>query len=173
MCLQHRRVQYTERRQNTHSNLKQPRIPRLGFSLYLAAMVLAAWATAPSPVLASAPASASPSALAELPAPPVLYLDSMGDIYRLLGGDPGEFEKDATTVEKGMSMVTGYYTLHGLPALLSPTDRLALMQDIRQLYCLLQTDPPSDVDPLVTQKFLGILGSMWADLGGLPGDLGC
>jgi hypothetical protein len=109
----------------------------------------------PGPAIASAIQSETAAA-----APFADSLEMLIDwIIRILGGTP------LTGAPKDMlvAQLASQYARFGIPATLAPSDRLALMGAIQDLWAELE-NPPPDLSPAAADLLRQTLKSMWADL---------
>jgi hypothetical protein len=101
-----------------------------------------------------------------------LFIECLRRIWESMGGDPGVFASLATTPDAAMTLVISQYDLVGTPTYLSPQEQMAFMQDMSNAACELR-QRPANVNEATSAEFLKVVTSMWIDLGGYPGDLGC
>ncbi len=168
----------THRKPNTErTELQAPnRLGSPGFRLRICILAAtAAFATLPAVGFAQtrpSPGSVGLGVLRPAPAWVEEFLALLRELYRLIGGDPADLDKDIPIAAK-MDIVRGHYESHGIPSDLSQEERAALIVTILSTYCMLTAAPADLLDSETISLFVADLVLMWADLEQPSGELGC
>ncbi|MFM9994439.1 MAG: hypothetical protein ACKVU4_01415 [Phycisphaerales bacterium] len=91
-------------------------------------------------------------------------------LYELFGGDPANLG-DSSSPEVEMLALVDFYAAYGVPGDLTAAKRTQGRLWVAEAYALAVVVAPQ-VDPGVLAEFVAALESMYADLGGVPSDLG-
>lgn len=97
-------------------------------------------------------------------------LRMLRELFIRLGADPGVLS-DQAPPEVWYTTITEYYTLHGVPQGLTPSEQASFRTLVAQTYASVSACT-SIVGLAPTLLFKVTLKSMYADLGGNPADLG-
>lgn len=100
------------------------------------------------------------------------FLERVRILYLAMGGNSMALGPVGTP-DAAMTLLITQYAVSGAPLWLGQEDLADFMAELSDTVCQLRSAPASVRNTPTAILYLKMASSMWIDLGGFPGDLGC